>query len=187
MKTFEEFRKSRERTDPSASELNDHQWEQAYAAYLRTREKRSARGGAAGEGSSRSRSGRSGRSRRSGRGTGATTLLRKRIRGQSAYLDLRVGVNVLTWIALGVVVLGGIIRASLAAAGGGSVGTSLMLEAILLAVFQALAVVLARLLAFVLIDMADIALHRAHGGSEPGKRESPDSESDSAKPVDDES
>jgi hypothetical protein len=175
MKDFEAFRKSRERMDPAARKMTDYQWEQAYAAYCRTREKRPGRGSDAGDGSSRRRSSREAEpENRPPDAPGATHRLvglRAHIRSQSAYFDLRVMVNVLAWVAIGLVVLNGLIRGFMSAAGGGSVGSALMLSAFLRTGLQVLVVLVLRLLSHVLIDMADIALHRAQGENDRKPRE----------------
>lgn len=100
MKSFDEFKESREKMDPSARKMNEHQWEQAYEAYQRVR----GRGQSVEESTAEdSRSLPTGR-RRSNGGK-QTTQLRHLVRGRTAYANERRTVDTLYWVAVAVLVL----------------------------------------------------------------------------------
>ncbi|ADE54265.1 hypothetical protein [Coraliomargarita akajimensis] len=172
MKSFDEFKESREKMDPSARKMNEHQWEQAYEAYQRVR----GRGQSVEESTAEdSRSLPTGR-RRSNGGK-QTTQLRHLVRGRTAYANERRTVDTLYWVAVAVLVL--IFLAQL-----GTVFTTVMMvrdigdaptggmqsvrviqwgalfTACLGLVIQVLTFWLVRMLAHVLIDIPDIALFR---------------------------
>lgn len=153
MKNFDEFKEYRLRIDPTTAKFTDYQWEQAYAAYRRTRENRRSRGEATSQKHSRSPD-ESAVSSRSG-------SLREHIRSQTAYLELRMLTDTLAWSAIGVVLLIGIIAIFVSASGGGAISVSLMVMAFLRAALQVVAIFALRLLVHVLIDIPDIALYRA--------------------------
>jgi hypothetical protein len=163
MKNFEDFKASREKMDPSARKMTEHQWEQAYAAYCSSRER--ARGASSssreGEGSRRSR-----RSEHAGspgaRGPSAASTavaLKTRIRAESAYAELRLIVNLLAWIIIGAIVILGLLQMSIYTSPA-AVGVALLQAGIHL-----MAVIVLRLIAQALIDIPDVALHRiCHSG-----------------------
>ncbi len=158
MKSFEEFKASREKMDPSTRNMSAHQWEQAYAAYRSSREHaRSGRSSSSREGSSRKRSSsRSGAQGMHAPSTlSASGALKACVRAESAYADLRLIINLLAWIILGAVVIVTILQVvmfPLPAATG---------AALLSGAIQAMGVIVLKLIVHVIIDIPDIALYRA--------------------------
>ena len=159
MKSFEEFKASREKMDPSTRKMSEHQWSQAYAAYCSAREH--ARGGhssaSKGGGASRRRS--SAKSSSQGMhapsAVSASGALRARVRAESAYADQRLLVNVLSWVILGAIVIVAILQAMLLPVPSAA-GVVLLFGAV-----QALVVILLRMMVHVIIDIPDVALYRA--------------------------
>ena len=154
MKNFEDFKEHRLRIDPTTKKFADYQWEQAYAAYRRTRENRASK--RENSESPRRRTHMTDGAQASSRLGG----LREHIRSQTAYLELRMMVDTLVWAAIGVVVLAGLISIFVSASGGGAISVSLMVMAFLRAALQVIAIFAIRLLVHVLIDIPDIALYR---------------------------
>jgi hypothetical protein len=164
MDDFDSFKASREKMDPTARKMSDHQWKQAYAAYRSARERVS--GGDDTESSEEGGSSKSQKKRRrssksaAGRGAhypsniSALGQLRRTVRDQSAYADLRLIIDLLSWIAIGVLVLTGVLTLFYYTSVAAAVST------LLTTVVQVIAVVVARLLAQVLIDIPDVALYR---------------------------
>ncbi len=158
MKSFEDFKTSREKMDPSTRKLSEHQWGQAYAAYCSARDNsRGRRSSAAKDGSQRRRSldyssaaGMHGPSTLS-----ASGALRAHIRAESAYADLRLIVNVLSWVILATILIIAILQGMLFPMPAAT-GVALLTGAI-----KALAVVVLRLVVHVIIDIPDVALYRA--------------------------
>lgn len=158
MKSFEDFRTSREKMDPSTRKLSEHQWGQAYAAYCSARENsRGGRSSAAKDGSPRRRS--SNHSSAAGMhgpsALSASGALKAHVRAESAYADLRLIVDLLSWVILATILIITILQAmlfSLPAATG---------VALLSGAIKALAVVVLRLVVHVIIDISDVALYRA--------------------------
>lgn len=157
MKSFEEFVASREKMDPSAQKMSEHQWKQAYAAYCSSRDRlRKSSSSRRSESKSDSSRQSSSRSRGTHQASTAATAsaLRIQVREQTAYRDLRLIVDVLAWVAIGVIIVKALIVMSL---GMGDYG-------VLSALFDgALAVVIAfvlKLLVQAVIDIPDIALHQ---------------------------
>ena len=154
MDDFETFKASREKMDPSTRKMSDHQWQQAYAAYRSSRERLSGGGSPSGESSGRRR-------RRSASSAGFHTpstltpaaQLRNEVRASSAYSDLRLLVDVLAWVAVGVVMLAAAVKLLY------FTNISVALVALLEAVIGVIAIIGLRLLVHVIIDIADIALH----------------------------
>jgi hypothetical protein len=144
MDSFEDFKLSREKMDPSSRKLSEHQWNQAYAAYLKSRERVS---------------GIDNGTRK--RGTHAPSnlselgLLRRTVRDQSAYADLRLIVNYLAWLAIVLVILATIVSLFY------YTSSSASIVVLLKAALQVIGIVILRLLSQVLIDIPDIALFRA--------------------------
>lgn len=159
MKNFEEFKASREKMDPSARKMSEHQWGQAYAAYCSSRE--NARGGR----SSSSKSGASQRRRSSTQSSAsgmhapstvsASGALKARVRAESAYADLRLIVNVISWVILGAIVIIAILQGVLFSSPAAT-GVVLLSGAI-----QALVVIVLRMILHVIIDIPDVALYLA--------------------------
>ena len=159
MKSFEEFKASREKMDPSTRKMSEHQWGQAYAAYCSSRDH--ARGGqpSSSKGGSLQRRRSSKSSSSQGMHTPSTVsaagVLKAHIRAESAYADLRLMVNVLSWVILGAIVIVAILQ-GVAFSSPAVTGVALLSGAI-----QALAVVVLRLVVHVIIDIPDVALYRA--------------------------
>jgi hypothetical protein len=170
MDDFETFKASREKMDPSARKLSAKQWQRAYDAYCASRERLSETVASAGQssrgGSQGSRSGRSERrksSRSSGRNRASDAMddLRREVRARTAYEDLRLVVDVIAWVALGVIVLAAVLVLLT------NRSIPIALGDLLQAVLQILAVLLLRLLAQALIDIPDIALYRLVASTPP--------------------
>ena len=158
MKTFDEFKASREKMDPSTRKMSEHQWGQAYAAYCSARENsRGGRASSSKSGSSRRRSS----SQSSGKGMhapstlSASGTLKARVRAETAYADLRLMVNLLSWVLIGVIVIVAILQGVLFSTPAAT-GVALLSGAI-----QAVAAVLLRLIVHVIIDIPDVALFHA--------------------------
>ena len=158
MKKFEDFRRSREKMDPSTRKLSEHQWGQAYAAYCSARENsRGGRSSAAKDSSQRRRnSNHSSAAGMHGPSTlSASGALKAHIRAESAYADLRLIVNLLSWVILATILIVTILQGMLFPLPG---ATSL---ALLSGAIKALGVVVLRLVVHVIIDIPDVALYRA--------------------------
>lgn len=166
MKTFEEFKTSREKMDPSTRKMSQRQWEQAYDAYRRSRER--VRGSSQSESKKRSSSASgSGSGSRSTSGSSAsrglhapstlskTAQLRAHVRQESAYAELRTIINVLAWVAVALSILIGFgSLMSTVATGAGFVLLGGMF-------MQILFVLVLKMVIHVLIDIPDVALYRA--------------------------
>ena len=157
MDTLENFKSSRQKMDPSSRNMSEHQWNQAYAAHLTSRER-------VGENNSNRRLVKKENSRR---GTHAPLnlsdlgLLRHTVRNQSAYADIRLIVNYLAWIAMVLVIFAAIVSLFY------NTSYSASIVLILKAILQVLGIVILRLLIHVLIDIPDIALYKALRASKP--------------------
>lgn len=166
MKTFEAFKASREKMDSSTRSMSDRQWQQAYAAYRSSRERVGAssnasvgegglkrrRSGSGSDGGSSGASGTHAPSTLSGPG-----LLKVKVRAESAYADLRLVVNVIAWVLVGVVLLQGIIAVFVAIS---MLGLGAGVLAMLSPVIPVLVIIILRMLIHVIIDIPDIALYR---------------------------
>lgn len=170
MDDFETFKASREKIDPSSRKLSDRQWEQAYAAYRSARERVSGKGGSDGSRKSRRRSKSAASARGSHGPSNVSELgqLRRVVRDQSAYADLRLIVDILAWIAIGIVVLAAVVTLFYYT----SVPASIV--SLLGAAVQVIGIVLARLLVQVFIDIPDIALFRTVRDASPRKDPPPE-------------
>ena len=156
MKKFEDFRRSREKMDPSTRKLSEHQWGQAYAAYCSARENpRGGRSSTAKDGSQRRRNSSSAAGMHGPSTLSASGALKAHIRAESAYADLRLIVNLLSWVILAAIIIITILQGMLLQLPG---ATSL---ALLSGAIKALGVVVLRLVVHVIIDIPDVALYRA--------------------------
>ena len=156
MKKFEDFRRSREKMDPSTRKLSEHQWGQAYAAYCSARENsRGGRSSAAKDGSQRRRNSSSAAGMHGPSTLSASGVLKAHIRAESAYADLRLIVNLLSWVILATILIITILQGMLFPLPG---ATSI---ALLSGAIKALGVVVLRLVVHVIIDIPDVALYRA--------------------------
>ncbi len=164
MKTFEEFVSSREQMDPSTHKMTDYQWKQAYAAYCSSRERlregrkagseNSSAGKESSDGAKRRRRSKSGRGMHQPSTVSELATLKRQIREQSAYSDLRLIIDTLAWVAIAVIIIIALLgmftgfniyRVISAVVGGG-------LNVLLVFVFK--------FLIQVIIDIPDIALYR---------------------------
>lgn len=169
MKNFEEFKASREKMDPSTRKMNKHQWEQAYDAYRRSRERvrrkpdQPARRSHGGDTSSSKLVASRGMHVPSALSKSAQ--LRAQVRAESAYAELRTMVNMLAWCAVAVVVVLLLLKLAFY--------TSVQSGVIVIgsALMQILLVFIVKLLAQVLIDIPDIALFHASQVSDVDVRE----------------
>jgi len=159
MDDFETFKASREKMDLTSRKMTEHQWKQAYAAYCNARE-RVGGSSASSEGKAKKRrhSKTAAVARGAHRPSSVSELgaLRRRVREQSAYTDLRLIVDILAWAAIVVFVLLGMVSMFFYT----SVPAAAVI-ALLWAVVQVIGVVLVRLLVHVLIDIPDIALYQS--------------------------
>ena len=108
MKSFESFKSSREKVDPMSRKMNQHQWEQAYDAYCSSRNRVSQsyptdRLGNNGRGKSKSASHRPS-------ALSSIGALRNQIRAISAYSEVRIIINILCWIAIGVTCISTVLK-----------------------------------------------------------------------------
>ncbi|MGC6423986.1 MAG: hypothetical protein ACON4O_03250 [Lentimonas sp.] len=162
MKTFEQFVESREKMDPSACKMTDYQWKRAYDAYKSSRERvrKSSSSSRSRDGSSRQSSGgkahRASHSEPTGRSMsfGSTAQLRRQIRQNSAYTELRTIVDVLAWAAMAIIIFNALLKMSLMVEVYATV--SVLIEGLL----GVLVAFVLKQLIQVLIDIPDIALFR---------------------------
>lgn len=160
MDDFETFKASREKIDPSARKFSQAQWEKAYTAYRSSRERvkevsGSSQSGKVRKSSQRRRSSSKEQSSRSFTNHSPSAALRSEVRLSSAYSDLRMMIDLLAWLAIGLVVLSAVLKLLY------YTNVPAALVAILQAVIVVITVVALRLLAHVIIDIPDIALFRA--------------------------
>lgn len=155
MRSFESFKAKRERMDPSSRKLTSSQWQQAYAAYRSSRERvhgRIEENDEASESTQKTSLPPAGMHVPST--VSATTQLRKKIREESAYADLRTLIDLIAWGVIGLTVL----IASF------QVASMNDTAAVLLAVGDGLlsvtVVVVVRLLIHIIIDIPDVGLYR---------------------------
>lgn len=154
MEDFEAFKGSRLKMDPSSRKLSDQQWKQAYEAHQRARNRVS------GEGSSGKRRRPSSSKSHSSRGQHQPSLqselgaLRHTVRQQSAYRDLRLVVDILSWTGVVLVVLAAVVSLMY------YTSTTVAIVALLEALVKVIAIVFMRLLVHVIVDIPDIALYR---------------------------
>ena len=155
MKSFEDFKTSRERMDPSTKKMNDRQWEKAYAAYCSSRERvRKTRASAAHRRSSGGAESNTGYD--AGSPThGGTAALRDRVRQQSAYADVRMIVNILVWVMMGATVILAVLQMATYTS---PVAAS---AALLGAAIRILGLLIIKLILNVIIDIPDTALYLA--------------------------
>ncbi|MEM1221293.1 MAG: hypothetical protein AAGH40_00910 [Verrucomicrobiota bacterium] len=139
--------------DPSARRMTEHQWKQAYAAYISSRERvRNSNSG--------KRRSRSSGEAATARGTHAPAIsseagiLRTQVRGETAYSDLRMLVDIFSWIAVALIVTRALITVI------GYPNAVMSITAIVEAGVQVVLALALRLLAHVFIDIPDIALYR---------------------------
>lgn len=165
MDDLESFKAARLKMDPTARKMSAGQWERAYEAHLRAKERvgggrssaRESHSGGDGEGASRegrSRSGSLSHRGNSRRQSGDTASLRRRVREHSAYGDLRLIIDVLAWVATAVLILTALVPLFF------NTPIPVSLIALLNAVMGVISVIVTRLLAQMLIDIPDIALYR---------------------------
>lgn len=157
MDDFETFKASREKMDPTSRKMSEHQWQQAYNAYRKARKRVSGSSSDSGEPlkkRTRSKSKSAGSGVQSASGFADSSRLRRLVRDQSAYADLRLMVDILAWVAIGVVILAGVVIIFY------STSVPVALASLLSRSVQVIGIIVARLLIQVLIDIPDIALYR---------------------------
>lgn len=160
MEDFESFKEARLKMDPTARKMSAARWKRAYEAHLQAkkrvagsrRDSQETEGQTKGSGPRRSRGSRSGGA---AYGDSVLTALRRTVRDQSAYADLRFIVDILAWVALAVVILSALVPLFF------NTPIPVSLGALLDAVLGVVGILVARLLAQVFIDIPDIALYRA--------------------------
>ncbi len=158
MKTFEEFKASREKMDPSTRKMSEHQWGQAYSAYRSAREHvRSSRASSSPSTKPRRRSS-SASGMHAPSSASPSSVLKLQVRAESAYADLRLIVDILSWVILGATVLAAVFE-GLSYTAPMATGVVLLEGAI-----QAIAIIVLRLVAHVVIDIPDVALYRTCRG-----------------------
>lgn len=160
MDDFETFKAAREKMDPSSRDMTDHQWRQAFDAYQRARERVGGESGEASRRRRRRRPSENQSTQETVRGQHRPSSLseagnlRSAIRAESAYQDLRLLIDLLSWLAIIVVVLGTVVSlfyyTSLAA----------VLIDVLDAAVQVIAILAFRFVIQVVVDIPDIALYR---------------------------
>lgn len=153
MDDFDTFKASREKIDPSSRKFSKRQWQKAYAAYRDSRErvKEGSTAKSAHTSGSRRSASRRGSSYRSSN-LNPALILRSEVRQNSAYRDLRMVLDFLTWIAVGLLVLAGAVKLLY------YTNPSAALASILESITMVVVLVALRLLAHVVIDIPDIAL-----------------------------
>jgi hypothetical protein len=156
MENFEAFKESRLKMDPTSRNLSDLQWKQAFEAHLRAR----GRVGPGEEGSYRKRRGSSSKAQ-SSRGQhqpsahSALSALRYVVRQQSAYHDLRLVVDILSWTGVVLVILAAVVSLMY------YTSTTVAIVALLEALVKVIGIILVRILVHVIADIPDVALFRA--------------------------
>lgn len=158
MEDFESFKEARLKMDPTARKMSEARWKRAYEAHLQAKKRVASGRRDPQEGEGHAKGGRSRRSRGS-RGGGAAyrdsdlNALRRTVREESAYADLRLIVDLLAWVALAVVILSALVPLFF------NTPIPVSLGALLDAVLGVVGIIVARLLAQVFIDIPDIALY----------------------------
>ena len=163
MDDFESFKASRVVMDPSSRQMTDHQWKQSYAAYKSARERVGSGSGSKGKVNKHLISKSTNTfdlksSLEASRQLGAAcdlSNLRQVVRQQSAYSDLRLTIDILAWVSIAVFTLIAVISMFFNTSAGDAI------ISLLWAGVQIIGVVVARLLAHVLVDIPDIALHQS--------------------------
>lgn len=173
MKTFEEFVESRKQMDPTAQKMSEHQWQQAYTAYRSSRERlrkssSSDEMGSSGERRRRPEPSRS--SKRSGEGAASSSdsnsgnsvmspsALRQAVRQRSAYSDVRTIVDVLSWVAVAVILGSTLLKMMM------GIGVPVVLSFLVDGSLGVIVVFVLKMLMQVIIDIPDIALYKRTTG-----------------------
>ena len=158
MKTFEEFKASREKMDPSTRKFSEHQWNQAYSAYRSSREHARSSRAVSSSGTKPRRRSSAGAGMHAPSAASPSSVLKAQVRSESAYADLRLTVDILFWVILGAIVLAVVFQ-------GLSYASPMATGVVLLqGVIQAVGIIVLRLVAHVVIDIPDVALFRACRG-----------------------
>lgn len=164
MKDFETFKKQRQKDDPLAVKMSDDQWQEAYAAYRKSRKR------VAGQRSDRKKQSEKRKSSRRRRGKSSSrsspnnphsdskAAMIRRIRAESSYRELRILVDGLAWVAAGLILLGLLIEMLYPTA------AAVLSSAILTTALQLIAVFGLRAMFQVLADVADLSLHSRRRG-----------------------
>ena len=154
MDDFETFKASREKIDPSSRKFTNRQWQKAYSAYCDSRKRleKTKRVEAVGSQRVKKASGRRG-AKSAKPGNRLRSWQVHQIRDNSAYNDLRTLLDLLAWVAIGLIVLIAGVKLSSA------MDAAIALTSILNASLQVIGVVVFRILAHTVIDIPDIALN----------------------------
>ena len=154
MEDFEAFKQSRVKMDPTSRKLTDHQWRKAYEANQRARDRLSG----SFEGSPRQRR-RSSSSSHSGQGQhqpstiSELSALRNTVRQQSAYQDIRMALDLVSWSGVVLVVLAAAVSLTY-------YSSTLAIVALLEDLAKVAAILFIRFIGHVIVDIPDVALYR---------------------------
>ena len=145
--------------DPSSRQLTDLQWEQAFSAYNASRQRVKSSGGSGHRSSQRSSSRRHSRSEQPIVTSASSSLtkagaLRRHVRDASGYQDLRLLVNLVAYVLVGLVIINTGVQIFFY--------TDLLasLSVLIRGVLLALSLIVLRSIVHVLIDIPDIMLYR---------------------------
>lgn len=155
MRNFESFKAKREKMDPGSRKLTESQWQQAYAAYRSSRERVHGRSDSSDDSEENKRSTKLPPAGMHVPTTvSAAAQLRKKLREESAYADLRSLIDLIAWVVIGLTIL---IAGFQAVA---SSNTASILLSVGGGLLNVVLVVVARLLIHVLVDIPDVGLYR---------------------------
>jgi len=176
MKTFEEFVADREKMDPSAQKMSEHQWQQAYVAYRSSRQRvrkkqsqskteSSSSVTRAPEGGELRQRSKQDRAPRRNDYRSESKSIRSRVRQSSAYSDVRVIVDVLFWVAIAVIIASTLLKMLL------GIGVLTLLSYLIEGALGVIVLFVLKLLAQVFIDIPDTALYQQDADriGSPGK------------------
>jgi uncharacterized membrane protein len=154
MKDFETFKKDRLKLDPTAQKLTARQWKQAYAAHRKSLKRVGRQGDEAAEsgGSSRAAARRRSKPRdREQTETPSNWPGRQASRARSDYRESRLVVNVLFWVALGLIALNVLVKALYFTA------AAALFAAILTAALQVVGAIFLKMLFHLAADIVDLS------------------------------
>ena len=163
MEDFESFKASRLKMDPSSRQMSDHQWKQSYAANQSARERVGAVLDSEAVVNKRQKLKSSNASDlksslRASQRLGAVSdlsNLRRVVRQQSAYSDLRLIIDILAWVSIAVFIMIAVVTTFFTTSATGAI------ISLLWAGIHIIGVVVARLIVHVLVDIPDIALRQS--------------------------
>ena len=163
MEDFESFKALRIKMDPKSRQMTDYQWEKSYEANKSARERVGASLGSEGEVNKRLilRSTNSSHPKGTLRASKQLDIvsdlsnLRQVVRQQSAYSDLRLTIDILSWVSVTVFILIAVVSIFFY-----STAASVTISLLWL-VIQIIGVVVTRLLLQVFVDIPDIAIYNS--------------------------